>query len=628
MEENDDRAPGPWTSGRHAPTEETAPRRPRRPGVAILLGAIVILPLLAMSVIGVAWAKAQYSELTSSSGVADHVAVLEGLITARAALTGEQIASGGIATGHDLGLTPAQINAIVGIDFLAQLRVARAAVSGSAALEQFPTLRRQGPALSKIRAEVDADTAGLEAVNTVFGAVNTETDRLWTRQLTEMARDASAAPAIAGSFQQRLDALEELTVGFRAALDVIDYTNRVVMSPGRPDDLTTLIRAQERFTQATSEIKGDLGPFAARAWNSTTTDAASTRFGAVVGTAITDALEQRPNPLSTDLRSYGAALTDGAKWLGLVTTALTAAASDLRSLAATRQAAAADGFWTAVALLALVVVVTSGLGFTVWRFGRRAVHALLATTRAQERGDYDVSVPPRGPRELVELAAAANSLNVTLKGIERYVTTVAEDPGSPLLETPVAGPVGRALQQTLDRLRSSIAAGVEQRRQLEELATHDMLTGALNRAGAMDALERELARSARVKASLMILFIDIDDLKGINDLYGHEIGDRAISVAAGAFRRAARRSDVVARFGGDEFVVGGVVEDPAQARTIAERLRITLASAALTAGGAKVAVHCSVGVAVGGPGEDLDSILHRADEALYVAKRRGRDQVA
>jgi diguanylate cyclase (GGDEF)-like protein len=127
----------------------------------------------------------------------------------------------------------------------------------------------------------------------------------------------------------------------------------------------------------------------------------------------------------------------------------------------------------------------------------------------------------------------------------------------------------------------------------------------------------------------MLLFIDLDGLKSINDTHGHRAGDEAIKLAAQALRDTARTSDVVARLGGDEFLVAGAcVDDRHDLESLAERIHRAVGESTLQTDRGSVPLQCSIGVATSVPGDDVESLIHQADEALYAAKRRGRNQIS
>ena len=160
---------------------------------------------------------------------------------------------------------------------------------------------------------------------------------------------------------------------------------------------------------------------------------------------------------------------------------------------------------------------------------------------------------------------------------------------------------------------------------IEEVARTDALTGVPNRRHFLERLAGETARASRNGTALSFLFIDLDHFKRINDDFGHEIGDAVLVAAAGAMRAAVRPYDLLARWGGEEFVVMLPATTADQASAVAERLRERLVGQ--LAPGCPRAVTGSFGVACLRDGEGTEDVLRRADEAAYRAKQAGRNRV-
>jgi diguanylate cyclase (GGDEF)-like protein/PAS domain S-box-containing protein len=162
---------------------------------------------------------------------------------------------------------------------------------------------------------------------------------------------------------------------------------------------------------------------------------------------------------------------------------------------------------------------------------------------------------------------------------------------------------------------------------LRELAMHDELTGLYNRRHFIELAEAELARVRRTGTPLSLVMVDIDHFKRVNDFFGHAIGDLALKELASAMRETLRGSDVPARFGGEEFVLLLTDTGLEGALSVTERLRERVGRAEVPAGQDRAArFTISAGVAELAAGESFESVLARADEALYRAKAEGRNR--
>lgn len=164
---------------------------------------------------------------------------------------------------------------------------------------------------------------------------------------------------------------------------------------------------------------------------------------------------------------------------------------------------------------------------------------------------------------------------------------------------------------------------------VENLAATDSLTGLFNRRYFESSLARELARCDRTSSGLALLVVDIDHFKGFNDAYGHVMGDLVLRKVALTLQTALRKGDVLARFGGEEFVVILPQVNHRGAMDSAERLRQSVARSGVHPGGPRRKVTVSIGVALFPEhATGADELLRAADGALYQAKNLGRDRVA
>jgi diguanylate cyclase (GGDEF)-like protein/PAS domain S-box-containing protein len=163
---------------------------------------------------------------------------------------------------------------------------------------------------------------------------------------------------------------------------------------------------------------------------------------------------------------------------------------------------------------------------------------------------------------------------------------------------------------------------------LQYLSRIDDLTGLLNRRVLIEKLEDEVRRIQRYKSSLSLIICDIDYFKEINDKYGHDIGDRVLQMVSRLFIEAIRNTDVIGRYGGDEFLVILPETTMEGAKEIAERIRSSVENFKFNADETSINPTVSLGIAEFNPEkEDVSELIKRADNALYIAKGKGRNRV-
>jgi diguanylate cyclase (GGDEF)-like protein len=164
-------------------------------------------------------------------------------------------------------------------------------------------------------------------------------------------------------------------------------------------------------------------------------------------------------------------------------------------------------------------------------------------------------------------------------------------------------------------------------RRLEEMATTDPMTNLLNKRALEAEFERRIRSAARFGKRLSVLVTDIDKFKSVNDTYGHAVGDVVIKGLGQVLTKCKRETDAVARFGGEEFVIVCEETDTEGAYALAERIRTELAATTFATEMGPLKVTCSLGVAeFPRDGQNRADLFTRADEALYEAKRNGRNQ--
>ena len=180
------------------------------------------------------------------------------------------------------------------------------------------------------------------------------------------------------------------------------------------------------------------------------------------------------------------------------------------------------------------------------------------------------------------------------------------------------------IRAKLQQQREALAQALEVNR---ELATRDELTGLINRRAMLDLMALEHSRSLRSGRPLLLAQLDIDHFKPINDQHGHAAGDRALQAFAGTVRASVRDTDVLARWGGEEFVLMLTDTSADHARELLERIRQAVQALEIAHSAGSLQLTVSIGLAQHLPGDTVEHTLERADQALYRAKALGRNRV-
>lgn len=166
-------------------------------------------------------------------------------------------------------------------------------------------------------------------------------------------------------------------------------------------------------------------------------------------------------------------------------------------------------------------------------------------------------------------------------------------------------------------------------RQLEQLASHDMLTGVLNARAYYASCERQIEMAARTKQPYAVIFVDLDHFKAVNDTHGHAAGDAVLKAVAQCLGQSIRKSDALGRIGGEEFSIFMPNTQRRGALQLAESLRQRVEALNPSIGERNLQVTASIGVAsCEGVIEPMQAIQQKADQAMYVAKSRGRNRVS
>ncbi|MBI3947569.1 MAG: diguanylate cyclase [Armatimonadetes bacterium] len=246
------------------------------------------------------------------------------------------------------------------------------------------------------------------------------------------------------------------------------------------------------------------------------------------------------------------------------------------------------------------------------------------TTKAPPRGVAVAIQPLLTPSGSLGALGIAREGSRPLAGAEQRLLELVASPAALLLENVRLQEAERehaaALQRQAEKLKDLNA-------QLATLSFTDGLTGLWNRRYLNQRLDEEVRRARRAAQPLSCLMVDLDHFKGINDRFGHQQGDLVLQMVAGAIRQAVRSSDVVGRYGGEEFCIITPAADLEGAAQIGERIRAGVAEGAVVVDDEAIRVTVSVGVAQLGEEGDATALVAAADQALYAAKAAGRNRV-
>ena len=189
--------------------------------------------------------------------------------------------------------------------------------------------------------------------------------------------------------------------------------------------------------------------------------------------------------------------------------------------------------------------------------------------------------------------------------------------------------MGVSFHAYVDRSMSYFKRMRDYNAQLHDLASHDPLTRVLNAGAYYRACDQQIHASQRANQPFAVLFIDLDHFKSINDTYGHAVGDDVLRAVAQTLQAHVRRSDVVGRIGGEEFSVFLPNTQVKGAELLAENLRVAIESIHIEVDGVRLKITASIGVAAKRfDDETMQAIQQHADQAMYEAKRGGRNRVS
>lgn len=243
-------------------------------------------------------------------------------------------------------------------------------------------------------------------------------------------------------------------------------------------------------------------------------------------------------------------------------------------------------------------------------------------------GKLDQQILLRTDDELDQLLQAFNNMSATLSLAERKKEEAytALKRSKEELEIRVRQRTAD-LNEVNDKLSREIAERIIAQTALQEAASIDPLTRLFNRRAMKERLEHEIARSRRNQRPFTVLVVDLDHFKAVNDSKGHDAGDSILLETSVRMKSMLRSQDAIARWGGEEFVI--LLPETARCcgKQVAEKIRRRIADVPFYANGEEIRITASFGVAEFGQESEITQVLKAADEAVYAAKRQGRNRI-
>jgi diguanylate cyclase (GGDEF)-like protein len=595
-------------------------------GLRTRLLALVLVPALLLAVVGGALTLREFETAASLDDVRDQVEVVSELTDLRRALLEARGPVELELRATALGLDRETALRLLGVE-------APREDFGDVVerLEALPadarpfTVRR----VEALRADV-AEGLDLELIDE-FDRLDALARERWERRLVDV-RDRIVDSG-STRLNRRLDDLEAATRAGSAAGAMVtklaDYWFALAAESDRAGPARTAIAvASQQFDAAMADLASSTDPAVAQEASALAEAEPSSPFGV----AISDAVAGRPaEPFGEEVDLDLVAVTFSSSFelfeplLGIMDARTAQLEDTATNLAADADRKATVSLLAVIASLVALLVVSLAVAATL----DKPLSQLIAGMRRVGEGDLDVGpLAVEGPVEFAEATAAFNDVVANLDRLEGKVDALANSGlDDERLAEPLPGALGESMERSIQVLSDSIADRNALQARLAYQATHDALTLLPNRPGALDALDRAIARSKRAGSPLAVLFLDLDGFKAVNDTYGHQTGDDVLCEVARRLDDEARTGDFCARLGGDEFIiVAENVAGPEGATALARRVshRIAEPFAVGPAGLTATNLGVSIGIALRADEHDTPlGMLARADEAAYAAKRAG-----
>jgi len=603
-----------------------------------IFGYLAILALIPLA--GSLWFSAtQVSQSTVVSQNAANIAAsadqLVHLTTLRTAILDERTWLSAEWGGQELGMTSATINELSGLDFTQRLAESRASVDE--AVEALG-LRAVAEELMEIRELGLAD--GGEAAGFRMAELDSKIERLSASEFDRLISLAAATPG-GDELATTLRVLARTSEARRSAALQVPSLLSLRFAPTSDNlqsQLQTLILAREFHDNAINDVRrlAANDSHVATALYHLGQSRAAADFAEATEYEVNRYLERgvgssSPSLLAAleDLDGTAKLLVTGSENADLNGDLVSAASTDVQHASERTQLAALDVRNSALRSAGLVVVCALVFTLAVSRAVVQPLRQLALGAKLIRDGETGQRIPLQGPSEIRQVAATINEATSNLALAEQQALALAQgryDDESLRQQGP--GALGSSLQQAVDTLANSISESDQYRSQLAHKASHDPLTGLVNRSAALAHLDRSISLAERHNTEFAVLFIDLDGFKAINDQHGHHAGDAVLVETAKRLKASLRAGDIVGRLGGDEFlVVTETIADRSMTAQLGERL-LTAVSQPIQLDHTQVRVSASVGVAIA-PAQhrSAEDLLADADSALYRAKDEGKNRL-
>ncbi len=597
-------------------------------GVRFVLILVVLVPMLAAGFLAGSRLASDWTFRQQAKLVARDAAALQAVASSRTQLNSLATPIWAVSYAAELGVSTTTLDAILkpAVPFAEQLAQSTASISEFPDFSS-PTLRQDVIELQALSVRAADNSVAYRDVATFMARMSLDIDTLWYQTYDTLQAHISESGS-PGSFSVHASTLVQTYQAFLSGNRLLEGAGFILQGFGDADVRRKLIQAEGVYEVATSQFAGHLSPLAQAAWVALQAKPANQRFVATIKLALAAAVAGESSPFAGDLASAGVALAPGLDYVSDLSNLVTAASQDLQDSALAQASKATRQFAEELVLVVLLALVVLGGVIVAARVLTRPLRRLADTAEQVHDGNFDLQhLPESGPREVAATTMAFNEMASTLRAVEaRAVALATEDFSHPELAIALPGRTGHALHATLDSLAAKILEREQQRRLMHEAATHDQLTGLLNRAAVIDYLTTDVARRRYAGETVAVLFMDLDGLKQLNDNYGHEVGDAAVVATAKAILDSTDICDVVGRLGGDEFLVVLCDNHSGDGDVVAERVNENLTRHSLSAQDFVVPLRASVGVALAHCDADTDpmTLVREADAAMYRAKRVAR----